>query len=79
MSVDQFVTSTSGKLGFMQQDNDQELTCRSYWMAWKNKMKVLDWLSQSLIEILLHDLMLENLIVAEFKQFNKEQRAKIPP
>ncbi len=73
----------------MQQDNDPKLTSKftSEWLK-KNKIKVLEWPSQSpdlnLIEMLWHDLKQsihdqKPSNVAELKQFCKEEWAKIPP
>ncbi|KAK1796512.1 hypothetical protein P4O66_009548 [Electrophorus voltai] len=73
----------------LQQDNDPKHTSKSTneWLK-KNKMKTLEWPSQSPdlnpIEMLWHDL--KNAIhaqkpsnVAEFQQFCKDEWAKIPP
>ncbi len=73
----------------MQQDNDLKHTSKSTseWLK-KNKIKVLEWPSQSpdlnLIEMLWHDLKQsihaqKPSNVAELKQFCKEEWAKIPP
>ncbi|KAK3568377.1 hypothetical protein QTP86_005584 [Hemibagrus guttatus] len=73
----------------LQQDNDPEHTSKSTseWLK-KNKMKTLEWSSQSPdlnpIEILWHDL--KKVVharkpsnVAELQQFCKDEWAKIPP
>ncbi len=73
----------------MQQDNDPKHTSMptSEWLK-KNKIKVLEWPSQSpdlnTIEMLWHDLKQcihaqKPFSVAEWKQFCKEEWAKIPP
>ncbi len=73
----------------MQPDNDPKHTSKSTseWLK-ENKIKVLEWPSQSpelnLIEMLWHDLKQsiharKPSNVAELKQFCKEEWAKIPP
>ncbi len=73
----------------MQQDNDPKHTSKSTSeLLKKNKMKVLEWPNQSPdlnpIEMLWHDLKQsiharKPSSVAEWKQFCKEEWAKIPP
>ncbi|KAK3533217.1 hypothetical protein QTP70_013621 [Hemibagrus guttatus] len=73
----------------LQQDNDPKHTSKSTseWLK-KNKMKTLEWPSQSpdlnLIEMLWHDLKKvvharKSSNVAELQQFCKDEWAKIPP
>ncbi len=88
MSGHQFVTKFK-RTWVMQQDNDPKHTSKSAseWLK-KNKIKVLEWPSQSPdlnpnkmlwhdLKQSIHDWKPSN--VAELKQFCKEEWAKIPP
>ncbi|KAK3550973.1 hypothetical protein QTP70_011463 [Hemibagrus guttatus] len=88
-SLSSFLTQKGSKAAIFMQDNDPKHTSKSTseWLK-KNKMKTLEWPSQSPdlnpIEMLWHDL--KKVVharkpsnVAELQQFCKDEWAKIPP